>query len=176
MTPAAKRSFIDRLTVKAPYLATPAWATVRRLEPGSPLRKHLIQAIVKRAFDAMARSDVEIVVLNYEPDAEVWMRTLAGVGVDDCYRGHDGIRSLYADLDEAFGEWFWSIRTIADAGDGLAIRADFVGRGRSSGVETTVKNGATAVRLSDRGLVIWQEWYAEQDGWAKALESVGLRA
>jgi hypothetical protein len=83
--------------------------------------------------------------------------------------------ALYADLDEVFREWRWSIRAIADGGDRIAVRADFVGYGRSSGVEAAVNDGGTAVMLSDRGRVAWQEWFAEQDGWTKALEAVGLR-
>lgn len=129
---------------------------------------------VKRGFSAMARSDVELVELFYEPDAEVWMRTMAGVGIRDCYHGHEGVRMLYADLDEAFAEWSWSIRSIADGGDRIAVRGDFVGYGRMSGVKTEVSDGSTAIRYSAGGLIAWQEWFTEQDAWAKALEAVGL--
>ena len=123
----------------------------------------------------MARSDVELVVLSYDPAAEVWMRSMAGVGISDCYRGHDGVRALYADIDEAFHAWEWTIRGVADGGDRVAIRGDFVGYGRGSGAETTILSGGTAVKFSDRGLIVWQEWFVEQDGWTKALEAVGLR-
>ena len=122
----------------------------------------------------MARSDVEVVVLSYEPDAEVWMRSMSGVGMSDCYHGHEGIRALFTDLDDAFNDWWWAIRAIADGGDRFAVRADFVGYGRSSGVKTAVNDGGTALKLSDRGRVVWQEWFAEQGGWTKALEAVGL--
>jgi hypothetical protein len=172
---ASERDVLDRLLVRAPSLVGSITGGLLRLKPGSPLRRRLVNLLVRRGFSAMARSDVEVVVLSYEPDAEVWMRSMSGVGMSDCYRGHDGIRTLYADLDEVFREWRWSIRAIADAGDGIAVRADFVGYGRSSGVETTVNDGGTAVKLSDRGRVAWQEWFAEQDGWTKALEVVGLR-
>jgi len=121
----------------------------------------------------MARSDVEVILLSFEPDAEVWMRSMLGVGVSDCYRGHDGIRALYTDIDEVFREWQWFIRAIADGGDAIAVRADFVGHGRSSGVETTVNDGGMATKLSDRGRVAWQEWFAEQGGWTKAPRALG---
>ena len=166
---------LDRLVVRAPSLSDSITRGFLRLKPGSPFRKPLLNLLVKRGFSAMARSDVEVVVLSYEPDAEVWMRSMSGVGMSDCYRGHDGIHTLYADLDEVFREWRWSVRAIADGGDRIAVRADFVGYGRSSGVETAVNDGGTAVMLSDRGRVAWQEWFAEQDGWTKALEAVGLR-
>ena len=96
------------------------------------------------------------------------------MGISDCYRGHHGIRALYADLDDAFEDWRWTIRAVVDGGDRVAVRADFVGHGRGSGAETAVLSGGTAVKLSDRGLGVWQEWFAEQDGWTKALAAVGL--
>jgi hypothetical protein len=46
--------------------------------------------------------------------------------------------------------------------------------GRGSGVETTLKDAGTAIRLSARGTTTWQEWFVEQDGWQKALEAAGL--
>jgi hypothetical protein len=171
---AATRDPLERMVLRAPALAKLATTGVGRLPPGSALRRRLLERQIKRAFAAMARSDVELVLLTYEPDAEVWMRSMAGVGVSDCYVGHDGIRRLYAEIDEVFDRWWWSLRAIADGGDRLAVRCDFTGYGRISGAETTVRNGGTAARLSPRGLVVWQEWFAEQDGWEKALAAVGL--
>jgi hypothetical protein len=63
---------------------------------------------------------------------------------------------------------------VVDGGDRIAIRGDFVGYGRSSGVKIDLTDGGTAIRLSARGLVTWQEWFAEQDGWEKTLGAVGL--
>jgi hypothetical protein len=172
---APKRDVLDRLLVRVPALAGSIAGGLRRMQPGTSLRTRLVNVQVKRVFAAMARSDVEVVLLSYEPDAEVWMRGMSGVGISDCYRGHEGIRTLYADLDEAFDDWKWNIRAVADGGDRIAVRGDFVGYGRSSGVKTALKDGGTAARVSARGLVVWQEWFIEQDGWKKALEAVGLR-
>ena len=171
---ALERDTLDRLLVRCPALARSMAGALLRLQPGSSLRRRLVNVQVERGFAAMARSDVEVVLLGYDPQAEVWMRSMSGVGISDCYRGHEGIRTLYADLDEAFADWGWTIRGVADGGDSLAVRADFVGYGRSSGAATTVNNGGTAVKLSARGAVVWQEWFAEQDGWNNALEAVGL--
>jgi hypothetical protein len=122
----------------------------------------------------MARSDVDLVVLFYEPDAEVWMRSMVGTGVDDCYHGHAGVRALYADIDDAFSDWWWVVRAIADGGDRMAIRADFTGYGRGSGVKTELIDAGTAMKFSSRGLAVWQEWFAEQGGWTRSLEVLGL--
>jgi hypothetical protein len=171
---ASGRDVLDRVLLRAPGVAETIAGGLRRVAVDSPMRKRLVNLQVKRAFAAMARSDVDVLLLSYEPDAEVWMRSMAGVGVGDCYRGHEGIRALYVELDEVFRDWRWDIRAVADGGDRLAVRGDFVGYGRSSGVETSLRNGGTAVRLSERGLVSWQEWFAEQDGWDRALAAVGL--
>ena len=145
-----------------------------RVRPGSTLRQRLVNIQLKRGFAAMARSDIEVVLLFYEPDAEVWMKTMSGVGISECYRGHEGVRTLYADLDEAFEHWSWTIRAIVDGGDRIAVRGDFVGYGRTSGVKTVLNDGGTAVRLSPRGLVAWQEWFVEADAWTRAMTAAGL--
>ena len=173
MSADAKRDVLDQLAVRVPSVATLLAGCAHRSRPGSSLRRQLINFQVKRGFAAMARSDVDVLVLGYEPDAEVWMRSMSGVGVSDCYRGHDGVRTLYADLDEAFEDWSWTIREVTDSGDRLAIRGDFVGYGRTSGVKTALSDGATAIKFSARGLVTWQEWFVEPDGWQKALAVIG---
>ena len=169
------RDVLDRLLVHVPALAGSIAGGLTRLPPGSPLRRRLVNLQVKRVFAAMARSDVEVVVLSYAPDAEVWMRGMAGVGISACYRGHGGIRALYADLDEAFDGWWWTICSVVDGGDRIAVRTDFVGYGRGSGAKTTVSDGGTAIRLSERGQATWQEWFVEPGGWTEALEAAGLR-
>ena len=169
-----KRDMLDRLLVRVPSLAGLIAGRILRLPPGSSLRRRMIGFQVKRGFAAMARSDVEVVVLGYEPDAEVWMRSMAGVGMSDCYRGREGVRAVYAEVDDVFEDWQWTIRDIADGGDRLAIRGDFVGHGRGSGVQTALNDGGTALKLSTQGLIAWQEWFVEPGGWEKALEAVGL--
>jgi SnoaL-like domain len=170
-----ERDVLDRLLVRVPSLAGVIAGGISRVHPGSSFRRRLINLQVKRVFAAMARSHVDVVVLSYEPDAEVWVQGMSGVGIGDCYRGYAGIRALYAEVDEVFDDWRWTIRAVVDGGDRFAIQTDFVGFGRSSGVETAVANGGTAVRLSARSLAIWQRWFVEHDGWKKALEAVGLR-
>jgi hypothetical protein len=171
---APQRDMLEQLLVRVPALAGLLAGGLRRMQPGSALRRRLINRQVKRGFAAMARSDVEVVLLSYEPDAEVWMKGMSGVGISDSYQGYEGIRTLYTDLDEAFGDWEWTIRAVVEAEDRIAVRGDFVGYGQSSGVKTDLSDGGTAMRFSPRGLVVWQEWFVEQDGWKKALEAAGL--
>ena len=117
----------------------------------------------------MNRSDVELVVSFFEPDAEVYMRGMEGVGIAARYDGHDGIRALYSDLDEAWDDWSYAIREIVDRGDRLVARADFVGRGRTSGAQITLSSVGTIIEVSPRGKVARQTWIVEPDGWSEAL-------
>ena len=169
-----ERDAVDRLLVRFPGLVDVTGAALRLLRPGSVLRRKLMALSIRRGFAAMARSDLDLVLQGYEPDVEVWMRGMSGVGIGGCYRGHEGVRVLYADVDGAFEAWSWTIRAVVDGGDRLAIRADFLGVGRGSGVSTTLVDSGTAMRLSERGAVSWQEWFVEQNGWQKALEAAGL--
>jgi ketosteroid isomerase-like protein len=171
---AGKRDLLDWLLLRAPAVGTAISAGTVRLELGSPLRRRLIHAQVKRGFSAMARSDVDVNVLVYEPDTEVWMHGMDGVGVGGCFRGREGVRALYGEIDAAFERWSWTIDRLVDAGDRLGVRGDFVGYGRGSGVKTEVTSGGTVMALSSRGKIARQKWFVEQNGWQSALEAVGL--
>ena len=101
--------------------------------------------------------------------------------------GMDGVASVAAFADgRASGRytarstlrssgWSWTIDRLVDAGDRLAVRGDFVGYGRGSGVKTEVTSGGTVMGLSSRGRIARQEWFVEQNGWQRVLEAAGLR-
>jgi hypothetical protein len=101
-SPPPKRDAIDVLLVRCPRLVDWTGAALGRMRSGSALRRRLMSLSIKRAFGAMARCDLELVLQRYNPDAEVWMRGMDGVGIGGCYRGHEGVRALYADVDGVF--------------------------------------------------------------------------
>ena len=92
------------------------------------------------------------------------------VGVDDIYRGHDGVRSYMAHVYEAFEDYRPEVEDVLDAGDRVVTLAIEHGRGKRSGarveaartahVWTMRSNKATRVDL-----------YLDR---AEALEAVGL--
>jgi ketosteroid isomerase-like protein len=168
------RDLLDQLQIRTPGLFGLMTAGILRVRPGSPVRRRLIAWSVKRGVSAMNRSDVDLVVLLYEPDAEVWMRGMAGVGVRHRYLGHEGIRELYSELDSVFSDWSYTVRAVVDLADRVAVRADFLGRGRGSGVETALSDVGTLAKLSARGKIIEQDWYVESGGWTQTLAAVGL--
>ena len=164
------------MLVRVPALGGVVAGGVSRAKLGSSPRRRLVNLQVERAFAAMARSDVEVLLLLDEPDGEVWMTSMASVGMRDCYRGHDDIRTLFADLDEALVDWRWTPREVVDGGDRVAIRLDFLGYGRASGVEIAVSDGGTAARLSAQGKVVWQEWFVDQGGSSRPSKPSGCRS
>jgi len=122
----------------------------------------------------MARNDVDVVLLMYEPDIHFQVFGMEGVGLDEHYHGHQDLRRFWAAIDDSFGDWAWTVREVVDGGDRVAIRADLRALGRESGLETNVVNGGTAARLGPNGLVTWQGWFVDRGGWDRALEAVGL--
>jgi hypothetical protein len=170
-----KRDLLDWLSLRAPAVGTAISTGVVRLKLGSPLRRRLIHLEIKRGFSAMARSDVDVNVLRYEPDTEVWLHGMLGVGVgNDSFRGREGIRALYREIDDAFERWSWTIDRLVDCGDRIAVKGDFVGYGRGSGVKTELTSGGTLMAISSRGKIARQEWFVEQNGWQRVLEAAGL--
>ena len=97
---ARQRDPLDWLLLRAPAVGTAISTGTVRLKLGSPLRRGLIYAQVRRGFHAMARSDIDLNVLIYEPDTEVWMHGMDGDGIGGCFRGREGVRALYREIDE----------------------------------------------------------------------------
>ena len=129
-----------------------------------------MQAAIKRGFDAVARSDVDLNVLVYEPNTEVWMHGMLGVGVGGCFRGREGVRALYDEIDSAFEHWSWTIDRLVDAGDRVAVRGDFVAYGRGSGVKVELRAGGTMMELRDGRTIAMKEFTDRSE----ALAAVGL--
>jgi hypothetical protein len=92
----------------------------------------------KRAVEAFSRRDMPAVLSYYDPEVEWYpgMEALLGGGTT-VYRGHDGIRKLVQDLDEAFAEVEFEFRDYRDLGDRVIAIGEFRARGRASGAETT---------------------------------------
>jgi ketosteroid isomerase-like protein len=85
------------------------------------------------------------------------------------FRGHDGVREMMRDLNEAFGEIQIEISEIRDLGDRLVAIGRTRTRGKASGAETeTPLSFVTKVK---NGKTILLRAYLDPE---KALEAVGL--
>ena len=106
----------------------------------------------KRGLEAGNRGDVETLLEGLDPEVE-WHSALHALlgGEQTVFRGHDGVREMLRDLNEAFGEIQIEISEIRDLGDGLIAIGRTRTRGKASGAETEtplalvtkVKNGRT---------------------------------
>jgi ketosteroid isomerase-like protein len=124
----------------------------------------------KRGLEAGNRGDVETLLEELDPEVE-WHSALHALlgGEQTVFRGHDGVREMLRDLNEAFGEIHIEISEIRDLGDRLVAIGRNRARGRGSGAETEtplalvteVKNGKT---ISVRGYLDPKQ----------ALEAAGL--
>jgi ketosteroid isomerase-like protein len=106
----------------------------------------------RRGLEAGNRGDVETLLEELDPEVE-WHSALHALlgGEQTVFRGHDGIRDMLRDLNEAFDEIHIEISEIRDLGDRLVAIGRTRTRGKASGAETdtplafvtTVKNGKT---------------------------------
>ena len=106
----------------------------------------------QRGLEAGNRGDVEALLEELDPAVE-WHSALHALlgGEQTVFRGHDGVREMIRDLNEAFGEFQLEMPEIRDLGDRLVAIGHIRARGKGSGAETEtpfalvteIKNGKT---------------------------------
>jgi ketosteroid isomerase-like protein len=114
----------------------------------------------------------------YDPDIE-WdvSRQFAtgpvpgfGVGFDQVYRGHEGVRSFWRQWLEAWESIEFRLDDLIDAGDEVVALLWQVNRGRASGVEVLVGEWAQVWTVRDRKVVRMRAFRDRAD----ALRAAGL--
>jgi ketosteroid isomerase-like protein len=124
--------------------------------------------IVRRAFDAIGRRDIDALLELY--DAQIEFLPLTGTQVESGgYAGHAGVRSYFQEVAEVWEE----MRPYADAlwavGDHVVVLGGCVVRGRGSGAES---DGPMAwVITFDVGKIVRHRGYQTAED---ALDAVGL--
>lgn len=113
-------------------------------------------AAVFEAFD-------EEIELHPDPAAD-W------VGVNDIYRGHDGVRAYLAQVYEAFEDYRPEVEDLIDAGDQVITLAIEHGRGISSGAAVESRHTAHVWTMR-ANKAIRLDLYLDR---AKALAAAGL--
>jgi ketosteroid isomerase-like protein len=91
----------------------------------------------RRGADAYNRRNVEALLATVDPEVE-WhplLQVLLG-GKATVYRGHEGVRKLLRDFDEAFAELQADLSEVRDLGERVVAIGQLRGRGKESGVET----------------------------------------
>jgi ketosteroid isomerase-like protein len=116
---------------------------------------------------AYNRRDFDAAVEFFDPDVE-WVLP-AHQSFDSC-RGPDEIRRFWEGLDETFEELRLDPQESVDAGDRVAVRLRYYGRGRESGaeIETEMYHQVTTFR---GGNMVRIEYFTD---WGQALEAAGI--
>jgi uncharacterized protein len=125
----------------------------------------------KRGLEAGNRGDVDALLEELHPTIE-WhsaLHMLMG-GEQTVFRGHEGVRKMLRDLDEAFAEIHIEVSEFRDLGDGLVAIGSTRTRGKASGAEME-RPLAFVTEIRD-GKTISVRAFLDRD---EALEAAGCR-
>jgi ketosteroid isomerase-like protein len=126
--------------------------------------------VVRRVYDAAARRDSEAVLEHYDPAVELDARVLGLVAPNEgTYRGHSGLRALFGEWHEAWGEIEYSYDELIDAGDRVISVVERHARGRASGIE--VERPFALLWTVRDGKVVRVVWFLSRE---EALEAAGM--
>jgi ketosteroid isomerase-like protein len=113
------------------------------------------------------RRDFDAAVRFFDPDID-WV--LPALQRSDSCRGPEEIRRFWEGLDETFDELRLDPQEIVDAGDRVAVRLRFYGRGKGSGAELDTEMSHQVTTFRD-GTMVRIEYFTS---WAQALEAAGI--
>jgi ketosteroid isomerase-like protein len=118
-------------------------------------------------YEAFNARDVERFTAFCDPSIEfhsAFSTVFGGV-----YVGHDGVRTFFEDVAEAWDEWSAEPNAYFAIGEQTIASIQLHWRGRQSGVEVTTQI-AQVVRWRD-GLIVYMRTYANRDD---ALRDLGV--
>jgi ketosteroid isomerase-like protein len=124
--------------------------------------------IVRKAFAAFSRGDLEGTLDHLAPDLEFYP---SGRFMDTqpIYHGREEWTNFWSTFHAAWEQITISIQRIENVGDRVLVLGTFHGTGHESGVEVSVE-AAWLARVKD-GLVAVMHSFAS---WDEALEAAGL--
>ena len=127
-------------------------------------------ATFERAVAAYNRRDAEALLENMDAEVEWYPAILVGLGGEAAvFRGHDGIRAMFREVDETLGEIHVEVLEIRDLGDRILATGRLRTRGKTSGVKTESPFGYIAHFRHDKAFLI--RTYLDP---AEAVEAAGL--
>jgi len=115
---------------------------------------------------AYNRRDFETAVDHFDPEVD-WV--LPAHERSDSCKGPEQIIRFWDELDETFEELRLDPQESVDAGDRVAVRLRYYGRGKMSGVELDTEMYHQVTIFRD-GLMVRIEYFTT---WAGALEAAG---
>ena len=123
--------------------------------------RNFIEAYNRRDFDAAMR--------YFDPQLE-WV--LPPLQRSDSCRGPEEVRRFWEGLDETFEELRLDPQEFVDAGDRVAVRLRFYGRGKGSGAELETEMYHQVTTFRD-GTMVRIEYFTD---WPSALTGAGVQA
>jgi ketosteroid isomerase-like protein len=121
----------------------------------------------RRSVEAFNRRDMKAMLACLDPSVE-YHPVLSAIGVT-AYHGHEGMRSWFEQLDDAWEELRVEPEAYFDLGEQTLLFYVLYGRGRHSGAEVAMK-GAQVCRWRD-GLGVYSKQYAHRED---ALQDLGV--
>ena len=124
----------------------------------------------KRGTEAYNRRDVDALLKTLDPEVEWHSALLIPFGgAATVSRGHDGVRELLVEVDEALAEIHLDYSDVRDLGDRVVGIGHIRTRGKQSGAVTEMPFGTVTDMKDGRAIRIWT--YLDPD---EALQAAGV--
>jgi ketosteroid isomerase-like protein len=114
--------------------------------------------LVREAFEAFSRDDIDAVLELCAPDVVVRDPQRTGT----TFRGPDGLRRFFEEWMENWEEYRSEPVELTEIGDAILVRAHQTGRGKLSGIEITQDLFVT-LRLRDGKFVEYGIYTSRED-------------
>jgi ketosteroid isomerase-like protein len=118
-------------------------------------------------IEAYNRRDFDVALENFDPQIQ-WV--LPELQSSDSALGPEAVRRFWEGLDETFDDFRLDPQEYVDAGDRVAVRLRYYGRGKESGIEVEEEmyHQITTFRS---GVMVRMEYVTS---WPEALEVAGV--
>jgi ketosteroid isomerase-like protein len=129
--------------------------------------------IVRAVYEAAARRDAASVLALYDPAVELDASAIAlgGLVGQPVRHGHEGVRSFFRELHEAYENLTYDLEELIPVGDRVISFVTRRGRGRLSRVEVEMSFAiAWTVR---HGRIVKLEWFASREQAREAVAGGG---
>lgn len=94
-----------------------------------------------QGYQAVNRGDLDVLLAIYHEDVVTCFDPSSGLIPPDLageHRGHDGFRRLWEHWRSAWDELHFQPQELIDAGNRMIVKVKMSGRGRGSGLSTTM--------------------------------------
>jgi ketosteroid isomerase-like protein len=122
----------------------------------------------KEFIAAYNRRDFDAALASFDPDVD-WV--LPALQESDSCKGTEEIRRFWVGLDETFDGFRLDPQEFVDAGDQVAVRLRYYGRGKGSGAEVETEMYHQLSTFRD-GVMVRVEYFTS---WGEVLEAAGLK-